>query len=107
MQESRYYHIDQLSSLQACVIFALIAVAAAAPTTEWENFKKTYNKVYRSYGEELKRKALFQETLEFVNEHNAKYAAGLSTFNTAINERSDWTNAVSYTHLTLPTKRIV
>jgi C1A family cysteine protease len=78
--------------MKACVIFALIAVAAAAPTTEWENFKKTYNKVYRSYGEELKRKALFQETLEFVNEHNAKYAAGLSTFNTAINERSDWTN---------------
>lgn len=73
------------------VIFALIAVAAAAPSSEWENFKKTYSKVYRSYGEELERKALFDETLEFVNEHNAKYAAGLSTFNTAINERSDWT----------------
>merc|ERR1711890_217776 len=77
--------------MKVFVIFALIAVAASAPADEWSNFKKTYNKVYRSYEEEQFRKSVFAETLAFINEHNAKYEQGLYTFDTAINERADWT----------------
>jgi C1A family cysteine protease len=77
--------------MKVFVIFALIAVAASAPADEWSNFKKTYNKVYRSYSEEQLRKAVFEETLAFVNQHNAEYEQGLHTFDTAINSRADWT----------------
>merc|ERR1712080_428635 len=79
------------SKMKVFVVFALIAVAASAPADEWSNFKKTYNKVYRSYEEEQFRKSVFAETLAFINEHNAKYEQGLYTFDTAINERADWT----------------
>merc|ERR1712080_576753 len=80
-----------MGKMKVFVIFALIAVAASAPADEWSNFKKTYNKVYRSYEEEQFRKSVFAETLAFINEHNAKYEQGLYTFDTAINERADWT----------------
>merc|ERR1712080_110942 len=70
------------SKMKVFVIFALIAVAASAPADEWSNFKKTYNKVYRSYEEEQFRKSVFAETLAFINEHNAKYEQGLYTFDT-------------------------
>merc|ERR1711890_183799 len=69
--------------MKVFVVFALIAVAASAPADEWSNFKKTYNKVYRSYEEEQFRKSVFAETLAFINEHNAKYEQGLYTFDTA------------------------
>merc|ERR1712080_692966 len=79
------------SKMKVFVVFALIAVAALAPADEWSNFKKTYNKVYRSYEEEQFRKSVFAETFAFINEHNAKYEQGPYTFDTAINERADWT----------------
>ena len=72
---------------------AVIVVSASTSTEdeEWANFKKTYTKVYKSYEEEMKRKAIFEETRSFVNDHNAKYDQGLYTFNTAINAMSDLT----------------
>merc|ERR1711981_26870 len=95
------------SKMKVFVIFALIAVAASAPADEWSNFKKTYNKVYRSYEEEQFRKSVFAETLAFINEHNAKYEQGLYTFDTAINERADWTQEEWNSILTakVPTER--
>ena len=76
------------------LIFALISVTYCSILSQdfqWENFKIKFKKSYRSSSHELERKAIFLSTLESIEEHNAKYEAGLSTYFQGVNFYSDWT----------------
>ena len=76
------------------LIFVLISVTSCtifSQDFEWENFKIKFKKGYRSLSHELERKAIFIATLESIEEHNAKYEAGLSTYYQGVNFYSDWT----------------
>ena len=76
------------------LIFVLISVTSCtifSQDFEWENFKVKFKKSYRSLSHELERKSIFLSTLESIEEHNAKYELGLSTYFQGVNFYSDWT----------------
>ena len=76
------------------LIFALISVTSCSILSQdfqWENFKNKFEKSYRSLSHELERKTIFLSTLESIEEHNAKYEAGLSSYFQGVNFYSDWT----------------
>ena len=76
------------------LIFALISVTSCSILSQdfhWERFKNKFEKSYRSLSHELERKMIFLSTLESIEEHNAKYENGLSTYFQGVNYYSDWT----------------
>eukprot|EP00729_Bicosta_minor_P031647 gene31647-31062_t len=73
--------------MKIAALSALVAVAAAAPHREqvqvatrvqpsFEEFKATHGKFYVSPNEQEKRAAIFADNVDYMNQHNAKYAAG-------------------------------
>jgi len=86
--------------MKIVALSALAAVAAAAPAREtvmtavrvqpsFEEFKAANGKLYVSANEHEKRAAVFADNVQYMNEHNAKYAAGTETFYLGVNEFSD------------------
>merc|ERR1719345_124262 len=86
--------------MKIAALSALVAVAAAAPAMEtvhvatkvqpsFVEFKATHGKSYVSPNEDEKRAAVFADNVDFMNQHNAKYATGESTFYLGVNEFSD------------------
>merc|ERR1719345_602656 len=86
--------------MKIAALSALVAVAAAAPHREtvsvsakvqpsFSEFKATHGKSYVSPNEDEKRSAVFADNVEYMNQHNAKYAAGAVTFYLGVNEFSD------------------
>ncbi|XP_044262267.1 procathepsin L-like [Tribolium madens] len=97
--------------MKTFIVFALTVVAAlAVPQTavhqKWAEFKLTHKKQYSSPIEELKRKAIFQDNLAQIEEHNAKYAKGEVTYTKAINQFADMTKEefMTYVNRGLATK---
>jgi len=76
------------------IIFALVAVICAYPVQnveqKWAEYKQQYGKNYDPK-EDAFRMDLFRATLEMVEEHNKKYAAGEVTFEMGLNDFADWT----------------
>jgi len=64
---------------------------AATLDEAWELFKVKFNREYPNEEEENFRKQLFADNLEFIREHNLKYAAGEVSYSVGINHFSDWT----------------
>jgi cathepsin L len=58
----------------------------------WNSFKAEHGKAYTP-SEELERFAIFHENLQFINEHNEKFARGEVSFEVGVNPFSDWTDA--------------
>ncbi|KAJ3640752.1 hypothetical protein Zmor_027295 [Zophobas morio] len=58
---------------------------------QWENFKVTYEKHYDTVDEEIFRKQVFVEKLQFIEEHNSKFKEGLTNFTVGINYMADFT----------------
>merc|ERR1740138_178059 len=55
----------------------------------FEAFKRQFNKLYADQAEHAKRAAIYADNVEYINSHNAKWAAGESTFNMGVNEHCD------------------
>jgi len=75
------------------VAFLFATVACAFATTaeeEWENFKTKFEKTYE-VEEEKKRFDIFKENLAFIEDHNAKFARGETTFEVGVNKFADRT----------------
>eukprot|EP00731_Ephydatia_muelleri_P025784 Em0017g867a len=74
--------------MKGFILVAMLAVAAAFDfTDEWEEWKKTHNKVYGSEGEELSRHIIWEAKKKYIDEHNA-HQKGFG-FTLAINKFSD------------------
>ncbi|XP_044262268.1 procathepsin L-like [Tribolium madens] len=93
----------------ALTVVAALGVPQTAVHQKWAEFKLTHKKQYSSPIEELKRKAIFQDNLAQIEEHNAKYAKGQVTYTKAINQFADMTKEEFMTYVnrglaTKPTK---
>ncbi|XP_057652600.1 cathepsin L-like [Diorhabda carinulata] len=94
--------------MKVFVFLAAVAVATNALSVHqhWANFKVRYNKNYESSSEESVRFAIFNENVKRVNEHNAKYAAGKTTYTLAINEFADLTKEEFRARLGISTSNV-
>ena len=76
-------------------IAVIISVASCKATlsrdAQWEEFKLTFKKGYRNLEQESERKGIFMAHLDAIEAHNAKYDAGLSTYQQGVNQFSDLT----------------
>ncbi|XP_046662481.1 procathepsin L-like isoform X2 [Homalodisca vitripennis] len=84
--------------MKLLLLSALVAVALSHPLevseedlAQWELFKVAHEREYDTPEEELKRKNIFLENLQFVREHNEKFEKGEVTFDVEINKYSDLT----------------
>ena len=74
------------------IAIVLIGITVAVShDSQWEEFKLKFKKGYRSLEQESERKAIFMEKLDVIENHNVKYAAGLSTYMQGVNQFSDLT----------------
>ena len=74
------------------IAIVLIGITAAiSRDAQWEEFKLKFKKGYRSLEQESERKAIFMDKLDVIENHNVKYAAGLSTYMQGVNQFSDLT----------------
>ncbi|KAE8573687.1 Cat36 [Halyomorpha halys] len=69
----------------------MVAFAGATPTIkeQWSSFKRHHGKSYHSIQEEQLRMIIFSENQKMIDEHNAKYEAGLSTYYLEMNHLGD------------------
>ncbi|CAH1100334.1 unnamed protein product [Psylliodes chrysocephalus] len=76
-------------------VFFFLAVLATASALsdhgEWTHFKKTHGKFYKNSVEESFRFSVFQSNLRRIEEHNAKFEQGLSSFKMGMNMFGDLT----------------
>jgi C1A family cysteine protease len=79
------------------VVLALVCAAMAIPTdstlSAFNDFKAMFSKQYKSAAEESLRFNIFQQNLEFINQHNAEYAAGQQTYEVGVNQFADLSKA--------------
>merc|ERR1739848_298163 len=85
--------LQQLNKMRGFIVaLALIsACAAVSRDAQWEEFKLTFKKGYRNLEQESERKGIFMAHLDAIAAHNAKYEAGLSTYQQGVNQFSDLT----------------
>ncbi|CAG9854680.1 unnamed protein product [Phyllotreta striolata] len=70
----------------------ILAVSALSLHEQWADFKVKHGKSYKNIAEETARFEIFQQTLKKIEEHNAKYEAGLSSFWMGVTKFSDMTS---------------
>ncbi|CAG9858172.1 unnamed protein product [Phyllotreta striolata] len=73
------------------LLVSVWAVNCLSLNEQWAGFKVKHSKVYKNIAEEKLRFGIFQETLKKIEEHNAKYEAGLSSYWMGVNQFSDLT----------------
>ncbi|KAM4690473.1 uncharacterized protein WCC33_017865 [Rhinophrynus dorsalis] len=79
------------------VVFALPLVQSGlyynmALDSDWELWKKTYNKQYNGQMDELLRRMVWEKNLQLITTHNKEYSQGLHTYELAMNHLGDMTN---------------
>jgi len=90
-------------STRAVVLFGLLAAVMAVPLMpavldvaavemQFTKFKLDFNRKYATPAEEQKRLAIFTANLQFIEEHNARFAMDVVTFTVGVNQFADMTN---------------
>ncbi|KAM4690740.1 protein CTLA-2-beta-like [Rhinophrynus dorsalis] len=57
--------------------------------SEWEEWKKTHNKQYKSQAEERMRRKNWEKTRQTIAQHNEEYAQGKHSFTMGMNQFGD------------------
>lgn len=57
----------------------------------WKEFKKLHSKFFNDSDHELKRRHIFEDSLEFIRDHNLKADLGQETFRMGLTQFADWT----------------
>jgi len=72
------------------VLIGLIAIVFAEQVEkDWGAFKTTYNKKYLTIPEDIYRQEVFEENVDYINQHNQEAEQGLHTFTLGLNEYAD------------------
>ncbi|XP_078698636.1 cathepsin L-like peptidase [Branchiostoma floridae x Branchiostoma belcheri] len=71
------------------LVFVLSVAMATAMDPEWEAFKLTHGKQYRSPEEENARQAIFQDNNQMIKEHNQEAAMGRRSYFMGMNQFGD------------------
>ncbi|UYV60926.1 CTSS [Cordylochernes scorpioides] len=79
--------------LVALTLLALGSQCLARPANDhdhhWERFKELHGKNYKGL-EDQARKAIFEENLKKIVQHNLEYELGMHSYHLGINKYSDW-----------------
>jgi len=80
--------------MKLVILAIFVAYAAAVPLKisverAFDQYKKDFNKVYSSPGEEARRLAAFELNYAYITQHNLEYENGLWTYTVGLNEFSD------------------
>lgn len=75
---------------------------------EWKLFKKHHGKKYKNKEEESKRRHIFEEHVEHIQQHNLHADFGKHQHRVGVTKFSDWTHEEFKNHLTYksPTKKV-
>ncbi|KAL3284568.1 hypothetical protein HHI36_018725 [Cryptolaemus montrouzieri] len=74
------------------LVVVTLAVSIVNLDSQWEEFKKTYNRTYASPEEEALRKEIFTQNLLEIQEHNEKFAKGEVSYEQGVNDFADITD---------------
>jgi len=83
--------------MKVVLAFLLAAVVCAHAIQDddvlrkWSEFQATYGKTYRSPVEARKRLAIFKDNLNEIEQHNALYKQGKTSYTKGVNQFADWT----------------
>jgi len=76
------------------ILLALVCATIASPIDiEFKAFKKQFNRNYASNGEELNRRAIFEDNYKLIESHNSEADNGMHSYRLAVNQFADMTNA--------------
>lgn len=83
------------TSFLLCSLFASVVCGEVLDPEAARDLHKQWmvehDKVYTSEKEELKRFSVFEQNLRFIEEHNAKFAAGEESYEMGLNQHADLT----------------
>lgn len=87
----------RIRSLTIVIVLALEAsslpLSSEVPLSDWEEFKRTYNKTYASPEEEQHKFNVFKGHVAEIEEHNRAYKAGEKLWEMEVTRHTDWTVA--------------
>ncbi|KAK9887526.1 hypothetical protein WA026_023248 [Henosepilachna vigintioctopunctata] len=79
-----------------CTLVVILHTTSAKPAddlnSQWEKYKKDFNKKYDTAELDALHKEIFARSVKEVEEHNAKFAKGEVTYTKGINQFSDMTD---------------
>ena len=75
--------MEYLVFMFSIIIFGMVRAS------EWSSYKNAFLKEYSSNIETKRRKAIYEENLSKIKEHNEKFENNLTTFKLGVNEFSD------------------
>ncbi|UYV60952.1 CTSL [Cordylochernes scorpioides] len=88
--------------LVALTLLALGSQCLARPTNDddhhWERFKELHGKNYQGLEDQV-RKAIFEEKLKKIAQHNLEYDLGMHSYYLGINKYSDWSSQEFTKHM--------
>lgn len=81
------------------LVFALVCAASALDSSlnaYWQSFKTIHQKNYASSSEELYRRQIWENNLNFIRQHNQEAQLGQHTFTVAMNKFGDLVNILYF-----------
>ncbi|XP_063803105.1 cathepsin K-like isoform X2 [Pseudophryne corroboree] len=109
----RYFEIsEEIIMIFYILLLALPLVKAVyygedTLDSEWEQWKRTYQKQYNGKAEELVRRLIWEKNYKLITSHNLEYSQGMHTYEMAMNRLGDMTNeevVSTMTGLKVPTQ---
>ncbi|KAJ8943313.1 hypothetical protein NQ318_004754 [Aromia moschata] len=87
------FHYLGYTTMKFLIVLVAVALAANALSDreQWDEFKLKHGKSYRNLAEETRRFAIFQDNLRVIEQHNAKYERGETSFARGVNRFTDMT----------------
>ncbi|KAF7278428.1 cathepsin L-like isoform X2 [Rhynchophorus ferrugineus] len=85
----------------AVLVFSISVYAELQNDILWKNYKIKHGKTYKNQVEEIKRYAIYQEHIRSIEEHNARFEKGLTSYKKGVNQFTDMTRDEYLAILTL------
>jgi len=71
------------------LLVQLSVVTLSYSSSDWEQFKAKYGKVFKSFDEEILHKERFEVNLKKIREHNKLFLSGLESYSQGVNQFTD------------------
>jgi len=93
LQKKSSFFKMQVSILVLAMVCAAMAIPADQYLGSFNEFKKSFNRQYKSAAEEQMRFNIFKQNMDFINQHNAEAAQGVHTYTVGVNQFADLSKA--------------
>lgn len=75
--------------MKAAISLLVLVASVLAQSQEFEEFRHTYNKIYKDANELQTRQRNFEQNKKIIDEHNERFARRLETFEMGVNKFTD------------------